>query len=310
MSLTVAVDDPTSLINGFFDKHLPHHLPLIRPWERTLRQRAMRRVASTSNAPHLVGAAIEIRIGLDLAQVLPYADLAAAVCSTTGHGAIKALGYEPTVNAGLGDELSTWRKVGSPPARELDDERDRQIAAAKLCWQMAYIETVAFELPKTSMNSSDALATFWSQCPHPEAPDETINVLLNLWHRYATYAQATLSGFGEPVKIRPSFASCFAVGDLLVGHTVIEVKCERRPEESLPRTLRQVLGCALAESDDAGAVDSVGVYHAYEGSLVHWTLTQALQILAADDHASVSELRARFADTIAAERTAIGERSR
>ncbi|WP_432944941.1 hypothetical protein ACQPXM_04230 [Kribbella sp. CA-253562] len=38
-------------------------------------------------------------------------------------------------------------------------------------------------------------------------------------------------------------------------------------------------------------------------------LTQALQILAADDHASVSELRARFADTIAAERTAIEERS-
>ncbi|TDW98251.1 hypothetical protein [Kribbella sp. VKM Ac-2566] len=296
MSLTVALDDPTSLINAFFDEHLPHQVPLIRSWERTLRQRAMRRVAGTSKAPHLVGAAIEIRIGLDLAQVLPYADLAAPVCSTTGHDAIKALGYGPTVDTGLSDELSTWHKVGSPSARELDDDRDLQIAAAKLCWQMAYVETVAFELPKTSMNSSDALATFWAQCPQPEPPDETINALLNLWHRYATYAHATLAGFGEPVKVKPSFASRFAAGDLLIGHTLIEVKCEQRPEESLPRTLRQVLGCALAEPDDDIAVDRIGVYHGYEGSLVHWTLTQALQILAADDRPSGSELRARRID--------------
>src|SRR4051794_19526786 len=98
---------------------------------------------------------------------------------------------------------------------------------------MAYVETVAFELSKTSMNSSDALAAFWAQCPQPEPPDETINVLLNLWRRYATYTQATLAGFGAPVKDKPSFASRFAAGDLLIGHTLIEVMCEQRPEEYL-----------------------------------------------------------------------------
>lgn len=309
MSLTVALEDPNSLVNAFFDEHLPHQVSLIRPWERTLRQRASRRVAPASRSPHLVGSAIEIRLGLDLAQALPYADLAAAVCSTTGHDALKALGYELTSHTGLGEELSTWRKAGSLPANDLGDDRDLQTAAAKLCWQMAYIETVAFKLSKTSMNSSDALAAFWALCPHPEPPDESINVLLNLWRRYTTYAQATLAGFGEPLRIRPSFASRFAVGDLLIGRTLIEVKCEQRPEESLPRTLRQVLGCALAEPDDDIAVDHVGVYHAYEGSLVHWTLAQALQILAADDHTSVAELRACFAETIAAERSAIEERS-
>jgi hypothetical protein len=100
------------------------------------------------------------------------------------------------------------------------------------------------------------------------------------------------------------------VGDLLLGDTLIEVKCEQRPEDSLTRTLRQVLGCALADSDDDMPINSIGVYHAYEGSLVHWPLTQALRSLAATGHASLTELRARFSDTIAAERRSIEERGR
>jgi hypothetical protein len=31
MSLTVALDDQASLVNAFFDEHLPHHESLIRP---------------------------------------------------------------------------------------------------------------------------------------------------------------------------------------------------------------------------------------------------------------------------------------
>lgn len=310
MSLTFALADPTSLINAFFDEYLPHEVPLIRPWERALRQCAMRRVAGTSHAPGLVGSAIEFRIGLDLAQVLPYADLAEVVCSTTGHDAIKALGYAPPADGSLSDELTTWRKVSSLPENDLGDDRDLQTAAAKFCWQLAYVETVAFKLSKTSMNSSDGLATLWAHRPQREPPDDMINVLLNLWQRYATSTQATLAGFGAPVKDKPSFASRFAAGDLLIGSALIEVKCGQRPEESLRRNLRQVLGCALAEPDDDIAVDRIGVYHGYEGCLMHWPLNQVLETLAADSRISVAELRARFANTIAAERAAIENRSR
>ena len=57
-----------------------------------------------------------------------------------------------------------------------------------------------------------------------------------------------------------SFANRFGEGDLLLGHTLLEVKSERAtPEDSLPRTLRQVLAYALADTDDELAIESVGV---------------------------------------------------
>lgn len=96
----------------------------------------------------------------------------------------------------------------------------------------------------------------------------------------------------------------------LHGYTAIEVKCELRPEDSLTRTLRQVLACALADSDDEPSIESIGVYHAYEGSLVHWPLARAPQSLSATGHASLPELRAPFADTIATERRSIEEQAR
>jgi hypothetical protein len=306
MSLTVALDDPTNPVNAFFDEHLPHHEPLIRSWAMTLQRRAYRKSKAASGAPHLIGAAIEIRIGFDLAQVLPYGDLAAALSLTAGLDAISALGYEPPAG---GDVESTWHKLASVNDRDLSNDHDQQVAAAALCWQMAYIESIAHALSKTELNNADNLAAFWNQV-RIEPSSEAIDVLLGLWRQYLGTARSTLAGFGEPVTIRPSFANRFAVGDLLLGHTLIEVKCELRPEASLTRTLRQVLACALADSDDEMSIKNIGVYHAYEGSLVHWPLTQALQGLAATGHASLTELRARFADTIATERRSIDERGR
>jgi hypothetical protein len=306
MSLTVALDDPRSSSNAFFDKHLPHYEPFTRPWMKTLRRRAWTKTRPASRAPHLVGAAIEIRVGLDLAQVLPYGDLVTAITSTAGRDTIRALGYEPP--AGSDEDLTAWRKVAAPNDHHLSNDHDHQVRAATLCWQMAYIESIAHALSKTALDTPDNLSAFWTQV-HPDPPAESIDVLLGLWHKYHGAARSTLTGFGGPTTIRPSFASLFAVGDLLLGDTLIEVKCELRPEASLARTLRQVVACALADSDDELSIKNVGVYHAYEGSLVHWPLEQVLQRLSPTGHTSLAELRACFTDTIAAERQSIEKRN-
>ena len=306
MSLTVALDDPKSSSNAFFDEHLPHHEPFIRPWMKALQRRAYTTTMPATRAPHLIGAAIEIRIGLDLAQVLPYVDLVTAITSAAGRDTIRALGYEPP--PGSDEDLTAWRKVAAPNDHGLSNDHDHQVRAATLCWQMAYIESIAHVLSKTALGTPDNLTAFWTQV-HPDPPTESVDVLLGLWRKYHGAARSTLTGFGEPTTIRPSFANRFAVGDLLLGNTLIEVKCELRPEASLARTLRQVVACALADSDDELSIKNVGVYHAYEGSLIHWPLEEVLKGLCATGHASLAELRARFTDTIAAERQSIEKRN-
>lgn len=305
MSLTVALGNPTSPINAFFDEHLPHHELFSRSWVRTLRCRACTKLAPAAQQPHLIGAAIEIRIGLDLAQSLPYVDLVTAVTSTEGRDTIHHLGYGPP--AGSDGDLSIWRKVAADNEDAVSNDHDARDAT--LCWQMANTETIAHELPKTDLNTQEGLTAIWTYA-RPEPPADSIDLLVNLWRKYTGSVRPTLAGLGEPATIRPSFANRFAVGDLLLGDTLIEVKCEVRPEDSLARTLRQVVACALADSDDGLPIKNVGVYHAYEGSLFHWPLEQVLLKLAATGNASLADLRARFADTIATERQLIEERGR
>jgi hypothetical protein len=230
MSLTVALADPTSPINAFFDDHLPHHEPFIRPWLKALLRRPHGTSMPASPAPQIIGAAIEFRIGFDLAQVLPYADLAADISLTGGIDAFRSLGYEPSLGS---EELSTWQKVASDNDRDISNDHDEQFAAARLCWPMAYLESIAYELPKTELNTPENLRAFWTHlCPEPSK--EAIGVLLELWRRYLGPARSTLAKFGEPIAMRPHFANRFAVGDLLLGRTLIEVKCEQRPENPLP----------------------------------------------------------------------------
>ncbi|WBQ04467.1 hypothetical protein [Kribbella sp. CA-293567] len=304
MSLTVALDDPKSSVNAFFDEHLPHHELLTRPWARNLQQHSWTRSIPASRTPHLIGAAIEIRLGFDLAQILPYGELTAAVSLPDGLDAIRALGFSPPADD---DGLPTWQKGALIDDHYLLNDHDRQVEASTLCWRVAYVESIAHALGNRELNTPENLSAFWAHNRH-SPPQESIEALLRLWYKYLAAARATFAGLGEPTTIRPSFANRFAVGDLLLGNTLIEVKCELRPEAQLPRTLRQVLACALADSDDELSIEGIGVYHAYEGSVTHWPLTRVLQSLSPTGHASLPELRARFAETIATERRTIDER--
>ncbi|WP_433015841.1 hypothetical protein [Kribbella sp. CA-294648] len=305
MAITIALQDPTSPISSFFDEHLPHHEPFIRSWVKALRGRMPGNPMPAVKGPTLIGDAIEMRIGLDLAQTLPYAELAAIVASTAGTDAISTLGYQPSVEGDT--DLTTWRKLPSRTDPDDVSDHDRQVAAARLCWQLACLESIVYPLSKTEFNRPEDLRAFWTY-QRPEPSSDAIDVLLELWRRYAGPARTTLTSLGGPIVAKPSFANRFGEGDLLLGHTLLEVKSEQRPEDSLPRTLRQVLAYALADADDELAIESVGVYHAYEGRLVHWPLSRVLQRLSATGHASLVELRARFADVIATERQLIHER--
>jgi hypothetical protein len=74
------------------------------------------------------------------------------------------------------------------------------------------------------------------------------NALISLWEVYLKYGRAELMQLGQPVTIRPSFADGFAVGDLIAGRTLIDIKLAADTTGKLPSWLDQVVGtrCAIS----------------------------------------------------------------
>ncbi|MEV8378765.1 hypothetical protein AB0P21_38850 [Kribbella sp. NPDC056861] len=175
MAIAIALQDPRSPISRFFEEHLPHHEPFTRSWAKTLQGGVHGNPMLAVRAHTLIGDAIEIRIGLDLARTMPYAALAAIVSLTAGTDAIRSLGYEPS---GEDDsDLSMWRKVPSHEDPDDVSDGDQQVAAARLCWQLACLESIAYPLSKTELTRPEDLRAYWTY-QRPEPFSEAIEVLL------------------------------------------------------------------------------------------------------------------------------------
>ncbi len=197
MAITIALQDPTGPISSSFDEHLPHHEPFIRSRVKALRGRMPGNPMPGVKRPTLIGDAIEMRIGLDLAQTLPYAELAAIVASTAGTDAIRLLDYEPSIEGDA--DLTKWRRASSVSDPDEVNDHDRQVAAARLCWQLACLESIAYPLSKTELNRPEDLRAFWTY-QRPEPSSDAIDVLLELGRRYAGPARTTLTSFGGPCQ--------------------------------------------------------------------------------------------------------------
>jgi hypothetical protein len=79
VSLVNALRDPDNVISMFLREQLPHRDEVLHRWERDLDSCRRRRRTAHGNFDQLLGRAIELRVGLDLASEPAYTDLAAAL---------------------------------------------------------------------------------------------------------------------------------------------------------------------------------------------------------------------------------------
>ncbi|OJF10537.1 hypothetical protein BG844_31475 [Couchioplanes caeruleus subsp. caeruleus] len=70
--------------------------------------------------------------------------------------------------------------------------------------------------------------------------------------------------FGPPRVVRPVFDDAFAIGDLVLGDTLVDVKTYVDPISSLSAFVDQSLGYVLCDVEDRFAIRSIGIYLAWQ----------------------------------------------
>ncbi len=305
-SLTVALDDSGSATNAFFDEYLPHHHRLVGPWSNALRVLSGRQPPSDPRTAHLTGPAIELRIGYDLAERLPYLDLSTSVGPGPDASLFRTLSYVPPTKLPHAPPHQ-WRRIEDRVEALNEGNRSEQLRALHHCWRMAYIEDLRYALRRAG-GTDEQTPWLWRIANDISISDDATNALIGLWRNYLLYGRSQMHRHSKHAITRPTFAGGFGVGDLLLGDTLVDVKLTHDPESGLARCVRQIVSYALADSDDEYGIASIGVYHAREAHLATWPLDRALKVIATSPM-SITALRSRFAEVIVAERSEIKRRT-
>ncbi len=75
-----------------------------------------------------------------------------------------------------------------------------------------------------------------------EPDTSVIDVLTQLWRGYLTLGREALRGLGERVLLEPDLVAGFARLDMVIGRSLVEVKCSAEPGPYLQQGLDQLLG--------------------------------------------------------------------
>jgi hypothetical protein len=278
---------------------------MVGPWLKHLEALSWKRPTTPDlRTAHLTGTALEYRLGFDLAPAdqYPYPQVNPKLDDDRARRARAVLGW--VANDEYREDLERVRKTHRSVASLDQSNADLQIAALHHCWRLAYLETLVRAAAKHRLVdwNCDALWQLVLNYDPPISADVT-NALTTAWSNYLRHGRANFAAHELPAVPHPTFADRFAVGDLLLGDTLVEVKyCTRPDADNLMLALRQVLGCALAEPDGDGHISRVGVYHVREAHLAEWNLEPLVQ--AAGYPGPSVALRAAFSEAIAAERAA------
>jgi hypothetical protein len=128
---------------------------------------------------------------------------------------------------------------------------------------------------------------------------DVVEALATLWHTYVTRGYAAISELGGPRIIRPVFDDAFAIGDLVIGGTLVDVKTYLEPALSMGAFVDQLLGYVLCDVEDRFVIRSIGIYLAWQGELLHLPLDTALNLASGQASFDLPAARRAFQQQIA-----------
>jgi hypothetical protein len=274
--------DPTFVADGPEIRLLPVSAgePVVRP------------AISAGHPWSLVGAAIDYRIRLFM-QCTDPGQLVAS------HGAVvlgTLFGAAPVAFAELSEELCGLVAVGSRTNGLLEAEAERELL--KDCFVLAMYESCFRTLPQprwpiVEAGANAPLAALKERCS-PAALDD----LLALAQLAAERAQPLFSG--SKMVMNPTFASSVLLGgadaDFIVDGCLYDIKTTM--DKSPGRAgLWQVVGYALADTDDAFGVRQLGFYFARQGVILRWPLQGLLNSLG-ERQVDLAQERAAFRELL------------
>lgn len=292
-------------LSRFVHECLPHTKVVADSWTRELTT-----VDGELPAPGErddIGWALELCLDLDLAatpprqQELSYlpADRYEALLTAAGF-THHPLGVLPA-DAIADPLLRHWKRAGHPSS--LDGARR---AVFTTCLQLASLRqpmhhtlTRDWDVERRRALFTAAIVDFDDAGTSPPA---LLSALEHCWNTYLAYGRQRLQERGEKVIVAPELASGYAVADLIIGRTLIEVKLAAEPTaEDLLVWLRQLLGYVLLDRHDTFALDTIAVYCGWSGQLLTYPLPTLLGASGHGGLPALARLRNDFGNLLAGE---------
>lgn len=106
---------------------------------------------------------------------------------------------------------------------------------------------------------------------HPtqiDSPSDELTALTHLWQGYLRHGRVAIRDLGERVLISAELVPSFAVIDLVVGRTIIDVKVSASADDQLDTWLNQILGYLLVDRHHVLLADRIGLYLGCQGLLL------------------------------------------
>lgn len=273
MSIASQAANPSSTLRRFLDTHLPTRHAISERWLPDLT--AARWFAiPVDGDPSLLGLAAEMRLGLDLADRPAYWDRLAFLPADHCTELLEAAGFaspdDDSADARTEDPtLRTWNRVAHPVAM---GEAERAALAAVLeaaCWdELAHKYGHVWSVQKCRLLPAVQRQHLRDLGHEPEQDTSLIDALAHVWRGYQTHGRAPLHRLGRRVLLDPEIVSGFARADLVVGRTLVDIKCYAAPAEHLAHWLDQLLGYLLLDHGNSLCIDRVAVYCVWQATLL------------------------------------------
>lgn len=285
MSLTNELKKSKSPVNRFFKDRFPGVVEFAQREGVAVKKLKTRIPVQTKATAPLVGTAFDYRLRMHLE-----CDLTKS--SVLSKGILKLLergsGLGEAVDQRWGD--ATRALFSALPAPNPDLMARASVVLAWLDWGF-----------RSEGKWSDGLRAVARSCAEAGEPDwesYTRTISDPVANEVAAIMRITKLPSAKSVICGTSFSGSVFVGgadaDLILDGRLYDVKCTLKPREDLPYNVRQLIGYALLDWNDAYDLGEVGFYFARQGKWISWPLPDLIQQTTGDGTATLAGVRKEF----------------
>ena len=121
-----------------------------------------------------------------------------------------------------------------------------------------------------------------------------VDALNHIWRGYCLHGRLPMLNLGRRVILEPEIVPGFAHADLIIGRTLVDVKCYAKPALYLNGWLNQLLGYVLVDRGNSLGLNQVALYIAWHATLLTEPLDRLLRTTATGKPPELDTLREQF----------------
>jgi hypothetical protein len=290
---------PHTPLGQFLDDRLPHRDAIVEPWTTALD-------AASGDGPVLrggydtVGWALELRLGLDLASNPPRRQELSYLPIHRCTHLLTASGFEHIAVGALPDGgtrdpiLLHWSRTHHPVGID-----HVQRAALMACLDLGSFRGPMHDWGKSkSVEERRALFAMVGDKRRSWTPD-MLDAFAYYWTAYLARGRSCLTSLGDRAIVAPELGNGFGVADLVVGHTLVDVKLvAEHTVIDVQAWLRQLLGYVLLDHHDALHLNAIAVYSGQNAQLLTYPLPQLIAAASPGPTPDLATLRTEFRQSL------------